>query len=144
MLNFKIFGTEIHISFYFLFMLTFLVLIDRTGLICPSFLCVTIHELGHIIALKVLKIKHTKIEFFISTVRITGNIYSSNLKSILLALGGPIANFLMTPFIISESKPILYFGLCNLSIGLFNLIPAKNLDGGDALYYILKHFVFKR
>ena len=137
MLKFKVFGISIYLSYYFLFMITFLFLLDRTGLITCSLLAVMIHEFGHLLSMKILNINYSKIELFISSVRITGNIYTNNVKSLILAISGPLTNFLMIPFMLSNNRTLLYFGLCNLIIGAFNLLPAKNLDGGDALYHLL-------
>ena len=74
--------------------------------------------------------------------------YFKNIRRdiILVALAGPLSNFIMaflgvwwfSPFLSTGSGPISeFFVLFNISIGLFNLIPILPLDGGRVLGELL-------
>lgn len=65
---------------------------------------------------------------------------------ILVALAGPLSNFIMaflgiwwfSPFLSSGSGPVSeFFVLFNISIGLFNLLPILPLDGGRVVGELL-------
>ncbi len=65
---------------------------------------------------------------------------------ILVALAGPLSNFMMaflgvwwfSPFLSSGSGPVSeFFVLFNISIGLFNLLPILPLDGGRVVGELL-------
>ena len=138
MLNFKIFGINIYVSYYFLSLITFLFLIDKTGLLGFSLLSIILHETGHILALIYFKQNPSFISFNLASVRITGNLNTTNFNKLIIALLGPLTNFLFSLFLLSQNKMLYNFGMCNLVIGAFNIIPAKNLDGGDILSLIIK------
>ena len=138
MLNIKIFGIKIRISYLFLLAVTLLLLTDRTGLMTASLLAIIIHESAHLSAIKILKIKCDSVDFMYSTVRINSDINISYKSSLVVSLSGPIINFLLSPLAFAENEYIKYLGISSLIIGVFNIIPAKGLDGGDALYHLLK------
>lgn len=102
-----------------------------------------IHELGHLFAGILLKMKPEKIEiiptgvaisFKLDVKQINKKIYKGNMldiKKILVALSGPITNLLIIIITINmnviEKQNIIY---ANLLILIFNLIPIYPLDGG--------------
>ena len=143
MLNVRIFGIKIKISFMFLLAVTLLLLTDRTGLMTASLLAVIIHESAHLLAIKILKIKCDSVELMYSTLRINSDINTDNKKSLAVSLSGPMINFLLSPLALAENEYIKYFGISSLIVGVFNIIPAKGLDGGDALYNLLRALKIK-
>lgn len=143
MLNVRIFGIKIRISYMFLLAVTLLLLTDRTGLMTASLLSIIIHESAHLLAIKILKIKCDSVELMYSTLRINSDINTDNKKSLAVILSGPMINFLLSPLALAENEYIKYFGISSLIVGVFNIIPAKGLDGGDALYHLLRALKIK-
>lgn len=104
-----------------------------------------IHELGHMIAGILLKLKPKALEFMPFGISIVFEAYGYKklleIKKIILALAGPITNFItiiLVRFlnIDIETKQIIIYS--NILIGMFNLIPLYPLDGGRILKGIIK------
>lgn len=93
-----------------------------------------LHEMGHIMAGLILKMKLEKIElmpFGLSVSFSKG--FTTNIKEIFVALAGPIMSLALA-IIGSEFEVIVY---SNILICLFNLIPLYPLDGGRIIKGIL-------
>ena len=93
-----------------------------------------LHEMGHIMAGLILKMKLEKIElmpFGLSVSFFKG--ITTNIKEIFVALAGPIMSLALA-IIGSEFEVIVY---SNILICLFNLIPLYPLDGGRIIKGIL-------
>ena len=111
-----------------------------------------IHEIGHLIAGILLKMKPKKIEIILTGVSISfktdindinkkigkGNML--NIKKLIVAISGPLTNVLIIaivqnmPLNIIEQLNIIY---ANLVILIFNLIPIYPLDGGRIIKELL-------
>lgn len=114
-----------------------------------------IHELGHLLFGVILGFKADTlkimpfgfcIEFKTKVEDYNEKIMKSNIlsiKKIIVALGGPLTNFLiiLIGVICNTESNIIY---ANLLILLFNLIPIYPLDGGRILNNILKILVGNR
>ena len=104
------------------------------------FLILVLHELSHLVAISYEKIEisYIKLEPFGITVRLKDRIFKSPKKEIVMALAGPLSNFLFayTGYVIDFEK-LSFFVYSNLSMGIFNLLPAYPLDGGRILKAIL-------
>ena len=101
-----------------------------------ALIAILIHETGHIIAAKKLKIKMTlcKIDIFGASLTPASNDFSY-LDEMFLCICGPALNFFtaavaMPFYFITKNTVVLYFVLASLSLGLLNLIPIKGFDGG--------------
>jgi len=138
---------SIHILLPFVWL--FSVLCGNIVNLIPTILALSLHECGHLIFSRLLKIQVLEIEItpnggLIRTENLEG---ASPLSSFLLAAAGPL--FSMLGCIISV---ILYennltgfqfaqkFAQCNLLLFLINLFPALPLDGGRMLLAIFSHF----
>ncbi len=101
------------------------------------------HELGHIVAIKLLKMKIQEIVILpcggIIKTDILININS--LKQLLISISGILFQLLLF-LIIKDNGSYLYsiFYKLNLSIMLFNMIPLYPLDGYKILLSIMEYF----
>ena len=109
--------------------------------------CAFLHELGHVLTAKLLKLKTISIE--VLPVGITARIEMSDYRhlgrEVLLYLSGPLTNVILALLIILLMKENhfinyelgYYIVLINLCLAGLNLLPAIPLDGGKILNSIL-------
>ncbi len=141
-MKFKLFGTEIYISFLFLAMVTVMIAFDKTGLIVPTLFSVLCHELGHLFCMWALGSTPKRIKLIPASVQITDSITSRYKTDNIVSLCGPLVNILLFAvfyinYSIWRNTQVLIFALLNLILGLFNLLPVKGLDGGRILHNII-------
>ena len=104
-----------------------------------------IHELGHMIAGIVLRLKPKSLSLMPFGISITFETYGYKklieIKKIMLAFAGPFVNFIIVIIAIilnidyNIKEMIIY---SNFLIAIFNLIPLYPLDGGRILKGIIK------
>lgn len=141
-MRFRVFKTDIYISFLFVAFFALLLLFDRTGLLMPAFFAAAVHEGGHIFAMSALKNKPSEIRISLGSVEIVRSVCFSYGGQAFIQAAGPLFNivFFAVFFVfykLLNSEMLLNFSFCSLIYGIFNLIPAKGLDGGDLLYIFL-------
>lgn len=141
-MRFKLFGTEIYVSFLFAAVIALMLATDRTGLVIPTFFAVFIHETGHLFAMWLLGCRPKSIRLIPASVQIVRGFSSRPYGEAVVAVCGPAANIavflsLSLNYYYCSSKNSLIFGLLNLIIGIFNLLPVSGLDGGTLLYSAL-------
>lgn len=122
-------------------------IILKTPYLAPMALAVLIHETGHLIFARILKIKISTLTLSLLGARIKAEGHMSYSDEFLLALGGPLAGFigyLLTVGIsvkLSDSPAVVRFiaPFCAISLCLtiFNLLPLETLDGGRMLSSLL-------
>ncbi len=98
---------------------------------------VAIHELGHMIAARICKIhlKELRLGLLGASLCPESSLFSYK-KEIALCLCGPLAS------ILSAALAVHIFGMSNdnifvlssLALGILNLLPVKDFDGGRTLY----------
>ena len=137
MVKLKLFGVDVWVSYLFLAILSVLVLADKTGMLSNSLLSVVFHETGHFVALKLLCVGFTKIEFSLATVRITTREILGPCKSAIVAFCGPAINMILSFFVLCPQLNLKHFGAVNIVMFIFNMLPIKGLDGGDVLFGML-------
>jgi len=119
------------------------------------FSCVLLHELGHCVVARRFGVVITSITLYpFGGIAVLNEIPREPAREILIAIAGPIVNFLIAAGLylgvgfLRPSEPLhslsldpagLLGGLysANLTLGLFNLIPAYPLDGGRILRGLL-------
>ena len=92
----KLFGVSVYVSVPFAILLAFLLVTDRTGLMSASILAMLIHEVGHLI---VMKLNHTEpkaVKCCLGGILIIGSRFCTAKSSVLIARAGPIFNFLFS------------------------------------------------
>lgn len=108
-----------------------------------------IHELIHLVFILMLSVPPKKISLSIFGADIKREIITSNSYNaeILINLSAPVFNLLLAIifYTISKVSPahkniLTTFGSTNLILGIFNLMPYYNFDGGNALHcFLFKH-----
>ena len=141
---------QVKVNLQIFIFITIFVFTNQILLYCILMLFAFIHEIGHLIAGLLLKLKPKLIRITPFGLSITFEGYGENIhnntnkKRILIALAGPLINiilvcvFMLIPnwnFIVS--REILVYS--NLLIALFNLLPIYPLDGGRILENVLKY-----
>ena len=120
----------------FLLLLAWLNYLDRSFLIPMALLACIAHELGHILAVRIVGgsvklIRLTAVGAELVLERPLGYWQEG-----IAALAGPGVNLLLALGCCKVERWLTFAGL-NLVLALFNLLPAGRLDGGRALYCTL-------
>ena len=144
-MRFKLFGTEIYLSFLFMAIITLMLAFDKTGLILPTLFAVFLHETGHLFMMWVKGLSPKRIKLIPASVQITNSFSRCYRNDIVIALAGPMVNFLFFGvlyynYVCFKNEGVLYFALLNLLIGSYNLLPIQGLDGGTVLYSIICNY----
>ncbi len=145
-MRFKIFGTEIYLSFLFLGLITIMLATDKTGFMLPTVFSVVMHETAHLFMMWVLDCSPKRIKLIPASVQISSSFSKSYKNDILISLSGPLMNLVLFGtlyynYLCFKNQATLYFALVNLVFGVFNLLPAKGLDGGTVLISIMCKFM---
>ena len=138
----KLFGTKIYISFFFCAVFTVMLAFDRTGLILPTFFAVIAHETGHLFAMWLLDCEPKQIRLIPASIQVVSSFSKRYKNDIIVAIFGPIVNYVLFlilyfNYLAFRNELVLYYGLLNLIIGVFNSLPVYGLDGGTVLYSVL-------
>ncbi len=141
-MSFKLFGTKIYVSFFFCAVFTIMLAFDRTGLILPTFFAVLVHETGHLFAMWALDCEPNQIRLIPSSIQVVSSFSKRYRNDIIVAFCGPIVNFVLFAtlyfnYLAFGNVLVLYYGLLNLIVGVFNSLPVLGLDGGTILYSFL-------
>ncbi len=143
----KAFGSEFNISFPFALLMALLLCCDRTGVILASLLSVFFHELGHLAMLFILKMPPRRVNFRLCGIEIVeSRLYCGYWAQLLVAAAGPIINILLGLLLLPLSY-ITFFGIMSASnfvIGVFNLLPLSQFDGGEILYCIMSCYMAEK
>lgn len=128
----------------FLFIIIF-ILTHQIGIYAWIMLFAFIHELGHMVAGILLRLKPKTLKFLPFGISITFETYEYKkmleIKKILIAIAGPLTNLiicLVTWILQINSEIKLFIIYSNILIATFNLIPLYPLDGGRILKGIIK------
>lgn len=128
----------------FLFIIIF-VLTHQIEIYAWIMLFAFIHELGHMLAGLILKLKPKSLSFMPFGISVTFETYEYKklieVKKILIAIAGPLINLIICSIasilhINSGTKELIIYS--NILIALFNLIPLYPLDGGRIFKGIIK------
>ena len=144
-MRFRLFGTQIYVSFLFVAIIAFMIATDRTGLILPTVFAIAVHETGHLFAMWVTECEPKSVRLIPASVQIVRKMSPKPNGEISVSVMGPVANLLLFAVLYINYRlfgnlHILEFAFLNLIICIFNLLPVKGLDGGS----ILKELLIKK
>ncbi len=144
-MRFRFFGVSVDVSVPFAVILAFLLITDKTGLMTVSLAAILFHELGHFIAMKIEGCAPLAVKFCSAGVMISGTRYCTIKENAVIAVSGPLANFIFTLlfyclWLVSGAYLMLVFAAVQFIVGAVNLLPVKGLDGGTLFVCFLKIF----
>lgn len=121
------------IGFDFILLTAGFYLIDSDGVFTMALIAATVHELGHLIAIKLCGAKIMRIYLGAFGAKIEMKLYPiiSYKREIIIALAGPLAGAIFGA-VLSFAGQYTLAGM-SLALTVFNLIPALPLDGGRAV-----------
>lgn len=137
---------KINIITYLFFLISFLCGYFKN--VIYIFLIIFLHELGHVLIIKLFKYKIIEVEFFPfgGITKIDKPINSSLNKELIIALAGVTIQLILY-YILIILKPIDYIMIndYNKLILLFNLLPIIPLDGSIIMHTFLeKYFPYQK
>ncbi len=101
---------------------------------------ITVHEAGHFAFARICKIQmhELRLGIFGATLTPSGSLFSYG-DEILLCLGGPLFNLISVLLCVSvlHFSPSSFFVLSSFALGMLNLLPIEDLDGGRVLRALL-------
>ena len=137
-------NSAIGISFFGVAMLVALI-VTHSYISFAAIGAAILHELAHILAARMLKSRLTNIRLGIFGASLSMDSTTTSYKNeILICIAGPTANLLSATFLLAFSKATSHFLSMFLSasffLGLLNLLPISDFDGGRILYCIVAEF----
>lgn len=130
---------KVFIGVDFVILISILYLLDNNGIFVFALLAAAIHEIGHLLAMKLCGATLSCIRLGIYGVRIEMQSYPliSYGKEIIIALAGPFfGGILALLFSNMRSDTCTLIAGFSAVLTLFNLLPAETLDGGRALKFV--------
>jgi stage IV sporulation protein FB len=130
--------TEISAGFFLV--LAVLIYLDTRRVIMLFILASLLHEAAHMLAIRAAGGRQVKIRLTALGAEIEIESFTEipHLQQLMIFLSGPAVNIILA-FASSEAgklfscRELYVLAGINLTVGLFNLLPAKMLDGGNAL-----------
>lgn len=132
MIRFYIAGTEICIEFGFVAVCALLSAWEEGSILLCGFSAVIVHELAHLIMMRVLSVNARKVTFHSCGIRISADMMCSYSREIAVLLAGPLVNITLWLFL-SGFTGNTAAAQAQLICGFLNLMPSRFLDGGAAL-----------
>lgn len=126
---FKMGKVYVSISIYFLLMVGWVLVSNRSEDLLCCFGALVLHELGHIVMIYLLK-ERISIFYIIPfgfSCRLRNQSKIDENKLLKIILAGPVTSFIVAGLAFFWTKE---FAIINLMIGAFNFIPIGYLDGG--------------
>lgn len=128
---------KIKVSFFFLVMAVSLFL-SHSYISLAAFVAAILHEIGHVVAARIcdIPLKEMKLGIFGAAITPDSNLCSYK-KEIFLAISGPLVNILSVLLCLrmtaNTNSFISMFVVSSLFLGILNLLPIDDFDGGRIL-----------
>lgn len=113
--------------FSFFAVLGFIVCTDREGVMLLCMTACVLHELGHLAVMLAERKPPSSVVFYGGGIHICGG--STDIPAVIAGCAVNTALFLVFGLIPWESTQLRLFGVVNLLIAAFNLLPVRELDG---------------
>lgn len=132
---------KIRVSFFAILMLLVLVL-SHSYISLAALIAAALHELGHIVAARICKapLDELKLGIFGASL-FTKKEIGSYKDELTIALAGPAVNLICAAFIMLFGKSTGEFGQMflagSLFLGILNLLPITDFDGGRVLFCLV-------
>ena len=132
---------RIEISGGFLMLAAGLYYLDTQGVVLWAALAAALHELGHYVVIRLFGGRVTLLRLTCVGAEMALSVRRplSLPGQLCAALAGPAVNLALAFFVarLADGERGYLFAGLNLALGLFNLLPAAQLDGGRALRCVL-------
>ena len=139
-MQFKIKSVKVKISFSFLLFFLVFILNDRLNIYLKALLTSTLHEAIHIFFIYFFKdgINEIKFNLLGGEIKKSDKKILSNNKEAIVNLSAPVFNIVFGFFILifNIHSQIAYI---NIFIGIFNILPFYNFDGGRGVFFLLNN-----
>lgn len=137
-MNFTLLDMKIKMNYAFFLVIVLFLAFDKLGLSIIVLSSIFLHELGHIIVMRIFgqKIDAVSFDFYgINICKTQTNL--SYTKELLISSAGIFINIILAlvSFFIVKNEHMYYINLCLI---IFNLIPVGRLDGSQILDKILQ------
>lgn len=138
-MQFKIKSTRIELSFTFLALILLTACFDKEGILLISLVSSILHELIHLALIIAFGGKISQISFSIfgGNIKRSKAIKLTNFKEFFISISAPATNILAGALLVLFN--INLWGYINLIIGVFNILPFYDFDGGRGLFYLLSN-----
>lgn len=144
-MQFKFKNIKITVSFTFFALIILLVIFNKNDFLYLSCFFAIIHELGHLFTLNKfgVKICELKISLLGANIKTESFKKISIKKEVIVLLSGPLVNLIFSAVLyfvnlIIKNVDLSNLILINLGLGIFNLLPFYNFDGGKIIEILLK------
>lgn len=135
MIRLRLGSCLLNFDFTFFAVMALFCCLDSDGFGFLSISACALHEFGHLIAMKIKRERVSGITFYGGGIKISREKQSS---SVLVILGGVAVNFTLAAIcLFINNSYVNIFGVINLVIGLFNMLPISCLDGKQLLDLLL-------
>lgn len=110
--------------------MTAVLLLDREYRVAACILAALLHELGHLMMMRLFRVRVRGVTLRLFDVLIEADQPPSLRADVWITLGGVLMNFFCAGLLCRLSLPL---ALPHLVLGVFNLLPVMSLDGGHLL-----------
>ena len=126
---------RLEVSGGFLLLTAALYYLDSSGVVPWALAACGLHEMGHLLAIRALggRVSLLRLTCVGAELRLSARYPLSAGKQLAAALAGPAVNVLLALAAARWGEGAFLFAGLNLALGLFNLAPVAQLDGGRAL-----------
>ena len=132
---------KIKVSFFGVLMLLCLI-VTHSYLSLAAIIAAFFHEIGHLAVARLcsVPVKEMKLDIFGATIKLEKELCSYK-KEAAIAIGGPMVNLLSFLMLFSIKAGwggfMELFMAASLFLGILNLLPIENFDGGRLVYCFL-------
>lgn len=139
-MQFKIKSVKLRISFSFLLFFLVFILNDRLNIYLKALLTSTLHEAIHIFFIYFFKdgINEIKFNLLGGEIKKSDKKILSNNKEAIVNLSAPVFNIVLG-FLILVFNIHSQIAYINIFIGIFNILPFYNFDGGRGVFFLLNN-----